>query len=124
MVAADVEWDLNDWELFAVNKYGKDSGNIRYRKIELVEDRTPVGAGWRWSIYNAIDERVLHKGVSPWRAANARLPREIQFVARHKSSGVFTNPFGITIEVARRRPNMSVGFLVKKTGGDVASVAG
>jgi hypothetical protein len=112
-MAADIQVPLVPWELMAVNLFDGDGGNARFVKVPNVQNRQP-NDGWRWSIQDTLDPRVRASGAKNWNISTDRIPQEIKYYLRNNVTGVVSPYFPGSVEIARRRYNMAMGFLERR----------
>lgn len=112
-MAADIQVPLLPWELMAVSMYDGDGGNARFVKVKNVQNRLP-NDGWRWSIHEAVPHFCRRSGANNWKLSTDRIPQEIKYYIRNSTTGVASPYFPGSVEIARRRYNMAMGFLEKR----------
>lgn len=113
-MAADIQVSHGDWDLMAVSIFEGDGGNARWVKVPNVQDRRPR-AGWRWWIHDTLPRSSNNRsGQQHWSLGTQAIPREVKFYIRNNVTGVASPYFPGSVEVARRRYNMAIGFLEKR----------
>lgn len=112
-MAADVQVSTGEWALMAVSRYEGDGCNMRFVKVQGVEDRLP-NDGWRWSVHSTLPAFSSRSGSRDWGLSTNKIPNTIHYYIRNNITGVVSPYFPGSVEIARRRYNMAMGFLERR----------
>lgn len=112
-MAADVQVSPSDWSLIAASRYVGDGSTMRFAAVS-VQDRTP-NDGWRWWLHDCVPPFANGRsGRNNWTLSTQTVPNEMHFYIRNNTTGVVSPYFPGSVEIARRRYNMAMGFLEKR----------